>query len=78
MNKPNDATGNSGTKFCSTLPRAMVLVYQPELTHSVWQDWISNHRTLKGMEQRLKQGVRNGEWVAWRLMRIEKEVMGNI
>lgn len=63
---------------CSTLPRAMVLVYQPELTHSVWLDWISKHRTRKGMEQRLKQGVRNGEWVAWRLMHIEKEVMGNV
>lgn len=62
----------------SKLPSAMVLVYQPELTCSIWQDFISKHRTLNGLEQRLKQGVRNGEWVAWRLMRIEKEIMGNI
>lgn len=69
---------NSGTTFCSTLPRAMVLVYKPELTHSVWQDFVSKHRTRKGMEQRLKQGVRNGEWVAWRLIHVEKEIMGNV
>ncbi len=78
MNSQKTVVEDFGTTLCSTLPRAMVLIYQPELTHSVWQDWISNHRTRKGLEQRLKQGVRNGEWVAWRLMHIEKEVMGNV
>jgi len=77
MTKPNDATGNSGTKFCSTLPRAMVLVYQPELTHSVWQDFWHNRRSQESLERELRRGVRSGEWVAWRLIRVEKEVMGN-
>ena len=44
---------------------------------SVWQDFESKHRTLAGIEKRLKQGVKNGEWVAWRLITIHKEVMGN-
>lgn len=58
------------------LPSAMVLVYQPALTCSVWQDFYSEARTRKGLERLLKNGVKNGEWVAWRLMHIEKEVMG--
>lgn len=55
----------------------MVLVYQQELTHSVWQDFESRARTMEGLEKQLKAGVRSGEWVAWRIMRIEKEVWGN-
>lgn len=62
---------------CSTLPRAMVLVYQPELSCSVWQDFECRARSIGGLERQLKQGVRCGDWAAWRLMRIEKEVMGN-
>lgn len=77
MNTQNGIGEGSGAMPCSTLPRAMVLEYQPELTHSVWKDFFSQHRTRKGLEQRLKQGVKNGEWVAYRLMRIETEVMGN-
>ena len=61
----------------SGLPRAMVLVYEPLLTHSIWQDFKSLHRTQAGLEKELRRGVREGEWVAWRLIRIEKEVMGN-
>ena len=57
---------------------AMVLVFEPALTHSVWQDFESRHRTLDGLEKRLKQGVKNGEWVAWRLITIHKEIMGNV
>lgn len=56
---------------------AMVLVFEPRLTHSIWQDFESKHRTLAGLEKRLKQGVKKGEWVAWRLITIHKEVMGN-
>ena len=57
--------------------QAMVLVYQPELTHSVWQDFMCRCRTQEAFERLLRKGVRDGEWVAWRLIRIEKEVMGN-
>lgn len=61
----------------STLPRAMVLVYQPELAHSVWQDFRHKRRSQESLERELRRGVRDGDWVAWRLMQIEKEVMGN-
>ena len=60
-----------------TLPRAMVLVYQPELTHSVWLDYRNTSRSIQGLERKLKEGVRRGDWVGWRLVRIEKEVIGN-
>ncbi len=57
--------------------KAMVLVYQPELTYSVWQDFISRHTTIDGLENALRKGVRNGEWVGWRLITITKEIIGN-
>lgn len=60
----------------SKMPSAMVLVYQPELSCSVWQDFKCRARTVAGLERQLKQGVVCGDWVAWRLIRIEKEVMG--
>jgi hypothetical protein len=59
------------------LPRAMVLVYMDDLRCSVWQDFVSQHRTSKGLESRLRKGVKDGEWVAWRLMHVIQEVMGN-
>lgn len=62
----------------SSSPAAMVLVYQPELGCSVWQDYLSRARTIAGLERQLRRGVRCGYWVAWRLVRIEKEVMGNV
>ena len=63
--------------------RAMVLEYRPELTHSVWVDaFISDEDgfslSREELIEKLKQGVRDGEWVAWRLIRIEQEVMGNV
>jgi hypothetical protein len=56
---------------------AMVLVYVPELKHSVWQDVMIRSRTVSGLERRLRKGVKEGEWVAWRIIRIEKQVYGN-
>lgn len=67
---------------CSTL-HAMTLQYQPELTYSVWVDtYLSDEDGFQlprdDLVEQLKQGVRDGEWVAWRLIRIEQEVMGNV
>ena len=59
------------------IPRVMVLVFMEELGYSIWQDYVSHHRTRKGLEHGLRKGVRKGEWMAWRLMHIEKEVIGN-
>lgn len=78
MNDTSSVNRNSGSSLCSTLPRAMVLVYQPELSCSVWQDFECRARSVTGLERQLKQGVRCGDWVAWRLLRIEKEVIGNV
>lgn len=78
MNLENGSSSTPRATPCSTPPRAMVLVYQPELSCSVWQDFECRARSIAGLERQLKQGVRCGDWVAWRLMRIEKEVMGNV
>ena len=61
----------------SMVPRSMVLVYQPELKCSVWIDYYSKAKTVAGLERQLRANVKNGNCVAWRLIRIEKEVMGN-
>lgn len=63
--------------------RAMVLEYQPDLTHSVWIDFFAEDENGKAVTRSeliefLKMGVRNGDYVAWRLVRIEKEVIGNV
>lgn len=69
---------NAVTSRRTSMPAAMVLVFQPELSHSVWHDFLSRARTLAGLERQLKAGVKRGDWVAWRLIRIEREVMGNV
>lgn len=79
------ALGSVSVSGCSAV-RAMVLVYEPRLTCSVWQDYggIADEdtgdeilRSNDEMISDLKDGVREGRWVAWRLIRIEREVMGN-
>lgn len=67
-------------------PRAMVLIFEERLTHSVWVDYGGRMEEETGGEipeteeqliETLKQGVRDGEWVGWRLIRVEREVLGN-
>ena len=57
--------------------RAMVLVYQPALTHSVWQDFECRARSKVALERILRAGVKDGRWVGWRLIRLVNQVMGN-
>lgn len=81
-------TDNCGMSSESQYPdmrqlRAMTLQFKPELTHSVWVDtYLSDENDCQlpkdQLVERLKQGVRDGEWVAWRLIHIEQEVMGNV
>lgn len=56
--------------------RAMVLTYIPELKHSMWCDFQSRHRSRDSLEKRLRKGVRDGEWFGWRIMDIQKQVIG--
>lgn len=58
------------------LPRAQVLVFEPKLTHSVWQDVSHHKRTRKGLEAMLRKGVKSGEYVGYRLMTVEAEHIG--
>lgn len=66
--------------------RAMVLVYEAQLGHSMWQDYCGMvddngdeiPRIQSEMVDDLKKGVRDGKWVGWRLHRIEREVLGNV
>lgn len=54
----------------------MVLVYMPELRHSVWQDYITRTRTVTALIKQLRLGVRNGRFIAYRLMTIHGEWSG--
>lgn len=65
---------------------AQVLVYEPRLTHSVWVDYGGATdeetgkeipRTEEEMLADLREGVRAGKWVGWRLLSVEREVLGN-
>jgi hypothetical protein len=65
--------------------RAMVLVWEPQCGHSIWCDYAGFHdettgdelpRTKEEMIADLKQGVIEGRYVGWRLMRIERDVLG--
>jgi hypothetical protein len=56
--------------------RAMVLVFQPELTHSVWIDYWSKARTMTGLIKDLQRGVKDGRFVAYRLIHVYVEITG--
>ena len=57
-------------------PRAQALIFQPELTHSVWIDVMHRKRSRKSLETMLRKGVRSGEYVGYRLLNIEAEYIG--
>jgi hypothetical protein len=64
-------------------PRVMTLQYHPELKHSAWTDtYLSDEDgcelSYDELVVRLRQGVLDGEWVAWRLIHIEYEEVGNV
>lgn len=60
------------------LPSVMVLVFYPELTHSVLVDYVSRARTRVGLVKSLTKQVRDGDYVGYRLIEIQKEVIGNL
>ena len=70
--------GHAQRLVCDGLFRlsAQELVFQPELTHSVWTDFMSRARTQEALEKQLRKGVRSGEYVGYRLHRIEAEYLG--
>lgn len=59
------------------MKKYQVLVFEPKLTHSVWQDWGSDEPLSEaGVVERLRAGVESGEYAGWRVLTIHQEVIG--
>lgn len=56
---------------------AMVLQYEPRLTHSIWVDLMHRARTESGLIRLLRKGVKTGQWIGWRLVTIHTEELGS-
>jgi hypothetical protein len=70
------AGGRLGAAPCSAMPSAQALIFQPELTHSVWTDVMHRKRSRKSLEAMLRKEVRAGRYVGYRLLTIEEEYIG--
>ena len=55
----------------AAIPRAQALVFQPELTHSVWVDVMHRKRSRKALENMLRKRVNSGEYIGYRMITIE-------
>jgi hypothetical protein len=51
-------------------------MYKPELTYSVWVDYIHHKRSIKSLEEDLKKGIKNGDYLGYRLIIVHKELIG--
>jgi hypothetical protein len=60
----------------NTVPQVMVLEYQPELTHSVWVDYRHRCRSFSTLIAKLRKEAKAGRFIGYRLITIEREVMG--
>jgi len=56
--------------------RAQVLVWSDLLQGNHWVDVATKARTEAGLVKQLRAGVKAGEWLGWRIIRIEREEMG--
>jgi hypothetical protein len=56
--------------------RAMVLQFEPALGNCRWVDFASRHKSQRTLIAALQAGVIRGEWHAWRLITIHKEIFG--
>lgn len=65
-----------GAATGSAIPRAQALIFQPELTHSVWTDVMHRKRSRKSLEAMLRKEVRAGRYMGYRLLTIEAEYIG--
>ena len=60
-----------------TVALAQVFVFQPELTHSIWIDFVDERpRSREETERYLREGVERGEYVGYRFIQIEEEHIG--
>lgn len=54
----------------------MVLKFSEELTHSYWCDFTHRCRTHNGLQKMLKRGIKQGQWIGFRLIEIQQEEIG--
>ena len=66
----------SPTETPKPMPHVQVLVFQSELTSSVWIDLVYRQRSLQTLEAMLRKGIKKGEWVGYRLVTIYEEHIG--
>lgn len=59
-----------------SLPMSQVLVFDERLGHSHWVDHMSRARTLHGLVKELRDGVKQGEYVGYRLLHLYWEMRG--
>ncbi len=58
------------------VPQSQVFVFDEKLGHSHWVDYLSRARTLDGLIKQLRQGVRSGTYLGYRLIHIYCERIG--
>ena len=58
-------------------PLVQVLKFKPELSHSIWADFVGRYQTIGSLEKRLKLMVKKGEIVGYRIG-TALEVIGNV
>jgi len=58
------------------LPQIQVLIFEPELTHSVWSDYWPRARTMKGLMRELRTEIKAGRFVGYRFLTIHEEHLG--
>jgi len=51
----------------------MVLVADKSTGQERWVELLTNRRTLEGLTEHLREGVRRGRWFAWRIVVVESE-----
>ena len=54
----------------SDLPSVQVLVFEPELGHSIWSDLRHHKRSMKSLEKMLRKGIKDLEWNGFRYITI--------
>jgi len=54
----------------------MVLKFEPDLTHSVWVDYMCRARTINGLMKQLRRDIKAGVYGGYRLMTVHKQCYG--
>lgn len=47
---------------------AMVLEWNEHAGSNVWVDYRHRRQSLQGLEDELNKGLKNGQWIRWRII----------